>query len=414
MLLNKKLKFICFFLSLLLLGGPAYASPDDELNSLQDVLVENRADGLHVRLTFQRALMYHQAPVFYKKSAQMDFPNAQINPGAKYFPVSGFIVSQIYASQFEPKTLRIRFMLDGRDPDLEKKFKWEVSGRFLDIKIMKRADSHLDRLMDRARSHKRKKNKIAAKPNDPVVYAETLKSEEPLAAAEMTGLQKRSASARDPSPVPVKKENKLPAPHKTEDAANLLDERIAIFDKKNSGQKTGAGDNLKPVYADTLNLRPASVKMLYMSLAALGMIFSILYLFKKFVWLGKRNGGTGKTVNVLSIGYLGPKKSVALIEVAGEVLVLGIASDNISLLANIKDEEKIAQIKNPECPGYTAPDANQKIDRYRSVKSSAVAEKKTVADHPQEFSGTDNENKYSSSDVAMMIRKNLQKMGAAP
>ena len=414
MFLHKEIKIISFCLILLLGSGSAYAGPSTELNSLQDVLVENKADGLRVRLSFQRPVMHRHEPVFYKKSARMDFPNAHINPEKRYFPVSNFIVSQIYASQFDPETIRIRFMLDERDPDLQKKFKWEVKGRFIDIKIMNRADSQIDKLMARVKSHASKEKMATTKACRPVPTTEALKPKELSAeTAAITAPRNQAANVNGSSLIAEKKPGTLTVPDKTIDRVKLLDERDSIFDKKNSGSITGAKGISKPVFADTMNLRSSSVKMFYMLLIVLGMMFSALYLFKRFVWKGNLFAGTEKAVNVLSTGYLGPKKSIALVEVAGEVLVLGIANDNISLLSNIKDEEKIERIKNSDNSKPVRSSVAQKCDSYRSTKNSAVGEKKNFSDHLQEYSGAEKENKYSGSDVAMMIRKNLQKMGAA-
>ena len=97
-------------------------------------------------------------------------------------------------------------------------------------------------------------------------------------------------------------------------------------------------------------------------------------------------------------------------EVAGEVLVLGIANDNISLLSNIKDDERVERIKKSENQKYVSSNVPQKSDRYRSRISPAISENKTFSDHMEEFSGTETANKYSSSEVAMMIRKKRQRM----
>ena len=78
----------------------------------------------------------------------------------------------------------------------------------------------------------------------------------------------------------------------------------------------------------------------------LGLIFLIFFGFKKYVLKNTAFGGGNKLVNVLGTWFLGPKKNIALVEVAGEVLVLGMSQDNITLLSSITDEEKIEEIKN--------------------------------------------------------------------
>jgi flagellar biosynthetic protein FliO len=77
----------------------------------------------------------------------------------------------------------------------------------------------------------------------------------------------------------------------------------------------------------------------------LGLIFVIFHLFKKFGLKNSVFGGEGKPIKVLSTGFLAPRKSIALVEVAGDVLVIGISNDQISLLGNVQDPERIEQIK---------------------------------------------------------------------
>ena len=77
--------------------------------------------------------------------------------------------------------------------------------------------------------------------------------------------------------------------------------------------------------------------MLFLVVAFMLLLF---YLFKKFVLKNTPFGGSGKLVQVLGTGFLGPRNNIALVEVAGDVLVLGISNDNITLLNHIEDEEK--------------------------------------------------------------------------
>ena len=78
----------------------------------------------------------------------------------------------------------------------------------------------------------------------------------------------------------------------------------------------------------------------------LGLMFVVFHLFKKFGLKNSVFGGEGKPIKVISTGFLAPRKSIALVEVAGDVLVLGISNDQISLLGNVQDPERIEHIKN--------------------------------------------------------------------
>jgi flagellar protein FliO/FliZ len=66
-------------------------------------------------------------------------------------------------------------------------------------------------------------------------------------------------------------------------------------------------------------------------------------------WLGalgriaKRGlGRDGSMIEVLSTHYLGPKKSIAVVRVAGRLLVLGVSSDSINLITQLSGEDALA------------------------------------------------------------------------
>ena len=86
------------------------------------------------------------------------------------------------------------------------------------------------------------------------------------------------------------------------------------------------------------------IKMIASLALVLAGILATYWVVKRFVL--KRGGGFGgrNLIRILATGYLGQKKNITLVEVAGEVLVIGITNNNISLLTKIEDKEKIEEI----------------------------------------------------------------------
>ncbi|MFC1491125.1 FliO/MopB family protein [Nitrospinota bacterium] len=83
---------------------------------------------------------------------------------------------------------------------------------------------------------------------------------------------------------------------------------------------------------------------------ALGAILILIlggFLFFKKLAPGavSRLGGNGALVRTLYKSTLAPKKSLALVEVAGEVLVLGISGQSIAMLTKIESEEALARVR---------------------------------------------------------------------
>jgi flagellar protein FliO/FliZ len=97
----------------------------------------------------------------------------------------------------------------------------------------------------------------------------------------------------------------------------------------------------------------------------------VFYLLKRYV---KRDGGgtKGQLIRVIASQYIGIKKNIALVEVPGTILVVGISNDNISLLTKIEDKAILEDLRQ-EVSGITPSfsDHLQRLaTRFRSAKKS--------------------------------------------
>ena len=85
-----------------------------------------------------------------------------------------------------------------------------------------------------------------------------------------------------------------------------------------------------------------ALKMITALAIVIGFLFISLHLFKR-MYKNKLTGPGGNLINVLASSYVGVKKNVALVEVPGTVLVLGITNDRISLLSEISKDDVDAE-----------------------------------------------------------------------
>jgi flagellar protein FliO/FliZ len=87
-----------------------------------------------------------------------------------------------------------------------------------------------------------------------------------------------------------------------------------------------------------------TVQMLMALAIVLGGLFVVFYFVKRFL---KRDvsGSGDPLIRVIANRYIGVKKNIALVEVPGAVLVLGVSNDNISLLSKIEDPVVLDGIK---------------------------------------------------------------------
>ena len=134
----KTLTFIPIFLFLfncLSVGNIQAREKLDSLNKLKNIYSHIMKNGHIVRLEFKKPVVEWIEPVFYKKSVQIDFPKAFVSPSKKSFNAESSLISKVFASQFNNKTLRIRFHTKPGAADIEKRFKLVQQGRFVIIRF---------------------------------------------------------------------------------------------------------------------------------------------------------------------------------------------------------------------------------------------------------------------------------------
>ncbi len=76
------------------------------------------------------------------------------------------------------------------------------------------------------------------------------------------------------------------------------------------------------------------IKTMAMLFIVLGLLVAVLYFMKKFP-LFKKEKKDGGVIRIVSSLYLSPKEKIAVVEIAGEKIVLGITPGNISFLTKI-------------------------------------------------------------------------------
>ena len=137
------------------------------------------------------------------------------------------------------------------------------------------------------------------------------------------------------------------------------------------------------------------------------------YRFKKYVLKNTAFGG-GKLVQVLSTNFLAPKKNIALVEVAGEILVLGISDQNISLLTSIREPGRIEEIKNAH--GGNSSPKDWKQGDSKNVPNTSLASSNAAhmfSKYLKQFSSTKSVKQDSVDAVTEKIRRHTRKLRTA-
>ncbi|MBI5901892.1 MAG: flagellar biosynthetic protein FliO [Deltaproteobacteria bacterium] len=82
----------------------------------------------------------------------------------------------------------------------------------------------------------------------------------------------------------------------------------------------------------------------------LGVMGAALYAVRHYMRRSGSGGGAkpSSPIKVLSTFFLGQKKNLAIVEVAGEVLVLGITPNSITCLTKVERNEAVQELKKLE------------------------------------------------------------------
>ena len=390
------------------------------LNPLKKVHSHLMSNGHIVRLEFKNPVENWAEPVFYEKSVQLDFPGAFIEPAKKSFSADSSMVTKVFASQFDGETLRVRFHIKPGTDDIEERFKLVSQGRFIIVRfdtdyvesviasskaVSKKTqntdvmgDKELADFLSRA-SEKMKRQEES--------LASAVKKEEPTIQEVETQSSKIKFKRAGMGVAPLVDQIKKAALSNSDE-----DKKDVVLNKSKTKitTKDNTGFSLKDSRptGKPMEMIPSGMKMISMFAVVLGLMFLIFFGFKKYVLKNTAFGGGNKLVNVLGTWFLGPKKNIALVEVAGEILVLGMSQDNITLLSSIIDEEKIEEIKNISGKGKsglgwkTAPVGEKST---RSVAAQAAAQ---FSSYLSKYSSSKEDKKQTVADAKDQI---LQKIG---
>ena len=414
-----------FLFSLTTLAG-AYEKWDS-LNLLKNVTTSKVDDGFIVRLEFEKPVGDYKGPVFLDKSVQIDFPLAFIKPAKKYFPADSSSITKVFAAQFDAETLRVRFLKKDKSDDLQDRFHLARQGRFVIVRLgqvrpvfnpksasfveSRESDDlmtedelavFLARASAKIRAQKNKKTLATTKLKKISTTAQTRETRKVEKVPDIKVV--RAGMGVDPIVDRIKKAA-LPNSKAEKETQKFQNDRSKtkgnLFSLKDS-RPTG-----KPI-----ELIPSSLKMFSMLAVVLGIMFLLFFGFKKYVLKNTMFGGGEKLVNVLGSGFLAPKKNIVLVEVAGEVLVLGMSQDNISLLTNITDPEKIEEIKSKGGKGGSG--LNWNLGNRQAEEAKGSRGKAEFSNYMKQFSGTEKINKGKTvADVTAQIKQQMGRFRTA-
>ncbi len=405
------------------LTASARSIPLTEYNALRNVEVFHQGEELVMRFDFKNPIRQQLVPHYFKRSVQLDFSLTYVDPPKRHYDIEESPITQVYVSQFDSRLMRVRFIL-AQENGLDKRhFNFSKEGNSLKVRIKNPGGSNdevLDQLIKRA---------VGASSRQ---FAEEQNRQPELVSADPEP-EKQTVSTIRRVKDKVPQNNKSLYGNDVEPLGELKEEKISSLKKKTpikfKEEKSGAvflAGNEKA--NEEQSLMGYAVKMLATLAFVVGLMFLLFYIFKKVVAKQGMFGSADKPIRVISTGFLGPKKSIAMVEVAGRVLILGVANEQITLLSSLEDEAEVARIvngagkaKNAARVRAEAPPAKKskstpspinrdsKPDIYVGRKKGSSAKPKNLAGpfakYVKQFSHPETANNQSVNDLKRLIRR---------
>lgn len=107
-------------------------------------------------------------------------------------------------------------------------------------------------------------------------------------------------------------------------------------------------------------------KMLASLAIVIAMMIGTAYVLKKYFYRSPETINGNPMIDILSTHYLGPKNSILLVDVLGQVMLLGVSTNQISTLGTISDPKALENLKNLRIQHKALP-VSESFLRYKSL-----------------------------------------------
>lgn len=353
--------FLALSISFLILWEtPLFAVGLSTYNFFEDLKTFSSENEIQIVVNFAKPIKEIQKPQFFEKTIQFVFDKTYMVAGNKDFDVREELITGINVNQYNPNLIRLRLDLGKRGAWFEDKLTYEIKGNRLLINISKKGEG-------------------------PSNYSYTPKTS--FSAVEEEGLYDKHAE--------------LFSKTREQDGLSL----DKFYEAKNNIDSGGA----------VPGLFSSSLRFVAALLIVLSFMLIMYYFVKKYLMKGGSFLGMEKQVKVISTNYFAPKKSITLVDIAGEVLVLGVTATNITLLSKIRNKEVLERIKNKKEKPFAKPSISRFSFNFNNKKTNRKENKPTSSAFSKQLekytTKAEETEKEGSSIVALnhLIQKKLDK-----
>ncbi len=118
---------------------------------------------------------------------------------------------------------------------------------------------------------------------------------------------------------------------------------------------------------DNLSLFTSLLKMLAALAIVLGVLVGSLFLFRKLLRGSPLSAGAQEVIRVVSTRHLGPKNMIVLVDVLGQVLIVGVGQAQMSLLGTVSDAGALEKLRGARPPGSVPETLLARLGRMRDA-----------------------------------------------
>ena len=317
-------------------------------NYLQNLKVYKNPDELRVVMDFLSPIKAEPVPSFYEKSVQFDMPDTYIHPAKRVFEVGDEFLKYVYALQHSKDKVRMRLLVSQSGISLKDRLSVLRDDKNLIIVIKKTAAAkgqETAAIKSKIKNIKSEIN-IAGSQKDLEMRSQELEDGELKLQmqniASEPDIQQSKADINNPEGIKAV-EGKI---EEVKPQLTTPDSENQTSNIETKGAGSGYLKYQEPLPVEPPDMSSAIFKTITALAIVLAAVLLISYIAKKVLKKNDIVFGKDKLIRVLGTSYIGVKKAITLLDVAGEVLVIGVTNNNITMLTKLESEDAKSKLLN--------------------------------------------------------------------
>jgi len=317
-------------------------------NYLQNLKVYKNPDELRVVMDFLSPIKAEPILSFYEKSVQFDMPDTYIHPAKRVFEVGDEFLKYVYALQHSKDKVRMRLLVSQSGISLKDRLSVLRDDKNLIIVIKKAAAAkgqETAAIKSKIKNIKSEINIAGSQKNLEMRSQELEDGELKLQMQNIASepdIQQSKADINNPEGIKAV-EGKI---EEVKPQLTTPDSENQTSNIETKGAGSGYLKYQEPLPVEPPDMSSAIFKTITALAIVLAAVLLISYIAKKVLKKNDIVFGKDKLIRVLGTSYIGVKKAITLLDVAGEVLVIGVTNNNITMLTKLESEDAKSKLLN--------------------------------------------------------------------